>query len=936
MSEYIPGQRWISNGDPQLGLGIVAEISGRIITVSFPAVGEERAYARDNSPLSRVIYKVGERITTMDELQLTISEVDDLQGLLLYTGTDEFNNEHTITELDLSCFVQLTTPTQRLFSGQFDRNSMYELRVRTLEHIHRLQQSPVRGLLGSRTSLLPHQVYIAGEVSSRHAPRVLLADEVGLGKTIEAGMILHQQVHSGRASRCLIVVPDTLIHQWLVEMLRRFNLVFSIFDQSRVDALREADEGNPFESEQLIICSLDFLCDDPKAQIEAVAAGWDLTVIDEAHHLHWSESAVSPEYHVVEELARHSGGLLLLTATPEQAGIDSHFARLRLLDPDRFHNLQDFKQEEAGFAQLNTIVQQMLSSNTLTTEASAALQQHLGASKEELATADNVEELVYQLLDRYGTGRVLFRNTRATVQNFPERQLLSYPLECPAIYAEHKRGAAGLNPELQLAEPDWLANDSRVIWLQDLLKQLRRQKVLVICANTTTAIALEHHLHMRVGIRSAAFYEGMSIVERDSAAAYFADMDGGAQTLVCSEIGSEGRNFQFAHHMVLFDLPLNPDLLEQRIGRLDRIGQQHPIQIHVPYLQGSAQEILFRWYNEGLNAFTQSCSVGFSIYEHFAERLQQQLELADCAQPDELLEQTASYTEAMRESLLAGREPLLELNSCHPTKAAELIEQIESMEDSATLTEYMETVFDLFGIDHEYHSEHATILRATDHMLTEHFPGLKENGTTVTTNREQALSREDLEFLSWEHPMVSETMEMIHNSEIGNAAVATLSLKGIEPGTLLLETWYTVSCIAPRYLQIDQYLPLSPIRVLTDLKGRNLSAALNHEQLNERRKTIKRATAQNVIKQIRPQVENMLVGAENLAQTQFTDILAQSRQQIKHHVGGEINRLQSLQRVNPAIRNEEIDFAKDQLEASQALLDKASLLLQAVRIIVTT
>ena len=87
------------------------------------------------------------------------------------------------------------------------------------------------------------------------------------------------------------------------------------------------------------------------------------------------------------------------------------------------------------------------------------------------------------------------------------------------------------------------------------------------------------------GIRATLFHEGMSLIERDRAAAWFADPEEGAQVLICSEIGSEGRNFQFAHHLVLFDLPSNPDLLEQRIGRLDRIGQNAVIKIHVPYVR---------------------------------------------------------------------------------------------------------------------------------------------------------------------------------------------------------------------------------------------------------------------------------------------------------------------------------------------------------------
>src|SRR5690606_14407009 len=102
----------------------------------------------------------------------------------------------------------------------------------------------------------------------------------------------------------------------------------------------------------------------------------------------------------------------------------------------------------------------------------------------------------------------------------------------------------------------------------------------------------------------------MRLLERDRAAAFFADHETGSQALICSEIGSEGRNFQFVHHLVLFDLPFNPDLLEQRIGRLDRIGQTEIIRIYAPCLQNSAQAVMLHWYHDGLNALEKICPAG--------------------------------------------------------------------------------------------------------------------------------------------------------------------------------------------------------------------------------------------------------------------------------------------------------------------------------------
>lgn len=206
------------------------------------------------------------------------------------------------------------------------------------------------------------------------------------------------------------------------------------------------------------------------------------------------------------------------------------------------------------------------------------------------------DELVSMLMDRHGTSRVLFRNTRNGVKGFPKRELHTVKLPLPTQYqtaikvsgimgarkSAEDRARDMLYPEqiYQEFEGDtgtWWNFDPRVEWLMGYLTSHRSQKVLVICAKATTALQLEQVLREREGIRAAVFHEGMSIIERDRAAAWFAEEDTGAQVLLCSEIGSEGRNFQFASNLVMFDLPFNPDLLEQRIGRLDRIGQAHDI-----------------------------------------------------------------------------------------------------------------------------------------------------------------------------------------------------------------------------------------------------------------------------------------------------------------------------------------------------------------------
>ncbi len=166
--------------------------------------------------------------------------------------------------------------------------------------------------------------------------------------------------------------------------------------------------------------------------------------------------------------------------------------------------------------------------------------------------------------------------------------------------------AADTNADAAALFKPTFTKDPRIDWLADLLRTVSPEKLLLICRTQQKVEAIESALRERINVKVAMFHEGLSLVQRDRNAAWFSEKDG-ARIWIASKIGSEGRNFQFAHHLVLFDLPLDPELLEQRIGRLDRIGQTSEIQVHVPFLGGSPQEALARWYHEGLDSFEKIC-----------------------------------------------------------------------------------------------------------------------------------------------------------------------------------------------------------------------------------------------------------------------------------------------------------------------------------------
>ena len=909
------GQRWLSHADSELGLGIVIEFDGRRVTLHFPAVAEERTYAVATAPLTRLRLRPGDELTTRDGQTRTVTAVHEEQSLLYYESGDPGER---VAELELDDRIDLSTPRQRLLANQFDSHAAFALRVATCEHRDRLERSGLRGLLGTRTALLPHQLYIASEVGRRHAPRVLLADEVGLGKTIEAGMILHRQLLTGAAQRVLVMVPDSLQFQWLVEMRRRFNLPFAIFDAERLAA---GDGSNPFDAEQLALCP-NGLFEDPAARAAALAVTWDIVIVDEAHRLSRDVPGATatdedPLPDFLADLARHSPALLLLTATPERLGQGAHFERLALLDPERFHDFDRFRDEEQRYRRWSEMLAALDGGET-----PADL-------PDDIDPALPPAEKVRALIDRYGTGRVLFRNSRVAVGGFPTRELHRHALAAPD---DPRYGQ--LYPDQVLEPDDWLQGDPRVAWLIAQLRALRPAKVLVICASADTALALEAHLQLRAGIRAAAFHEHLSLVERDRAAAYFAEADQGAQALICSEIGGEGRNFQFAQHLVLFDLPRHPDQLEQRIGRLDRIGQAERIHLHVPFIAGGAQETLLRWYDEGMNLLLQSCSAGDMILSRFGERLAQQLAQRDDGF-DTLLRETADFTAQTRQELSEGRDRLLERSSCDRDVGEGLARAIEAIEDPAVIAPYVENLCAVAGIDHEEHSAHTAVLRPGEQEVLAVFPELPEDGCTVTTDRARALAREDFVFLGWEHPWLEGAMETLLASPLGQACVGSLKLRGVPAGTRLYEFLFTVRLSAPRALGLGRYLALAPQRLLVDGRGKDLSTVLSHSALNARVEGVSRAVAAKIVKQLRDEIEARIEAAEARAEAGVAALRDAAIGQWTQHLQSELDRMQALRRINPSIRDDEIAALLDRLEAGRVALATARSSLQGIRVVVT-
>ncbi|MCA6062310.1 RNA polymerase-associated protein RapA [Thalassolituus marinus] len=914
---YKIGQRWISEAETDLGLGLIQNVDFRVVTVYFPSVDDVRSYSKQNAPLTRVAFKEGDLIPLSDGTTMTITDINDLDGILFYS-----DGERQISEIHLSGQIQLNQPSDRLFSGQIDNNNLFELRQMALKQLSTLRQRPYYGLLGGRTSLLPHQLYIAQQVTQDAIPRVLLADEVGLGKTIEAGLILHRLLLQQRIQRALVIVPDHLTHQWLVEMIRRFNLRFNI-----INRLSIYEEDDLFGNGQLFLCPLSLATrDEVREQINA--SQWDMLVVDEAHHLEWSEEGADTGYQLVEELSLTTPGLLLLTATPEQLGVEGHYARLRLLDPQRYPSLPQFLQEQEAYQPIAELAGTLASDNELDASQTATLVSLLpDFADTDLSDSAQRNRVLEALIDRRGPGRALFRNTRHGVTGFPERLPQLAELEAP-LSEDLPDDLTQLFPEA--GRSDWCNDDPRCDWLLEVLAGSGKDKIVLICHHAQTVLDLEQWLWESCGIQVAVFHEDMDMIERDRAAAYFADHEQGARILLCSEIGSEGRNFQFAHHLVLFDLPFNCDLIEQRIGRLDRIGQADDIRLYIPAF---ADHVAGRWahiLNDGLDVFSRPNPAAQSLLETHREAIEAAILSGDGMA--ELITQLASERDAMLARLEAGRDRLLELHSCHPVRAKALAREmtITHIEDEAELNDFLELFADAFGLELIDLGGDCITIAPGDHMLVPDLPHLPEDGFMATTRRDVALSRDDVQFLSWEHPFVDQALELITSGPAGNAAAGYIEDHNHRTGDCFIELQFVARCPAPKALAVERFLPPNAMHLMMTPSG---DLKVNDGELPGFVLPLGKGTARGLVEQKTAAVQPVIHKLEKLGAGQLSKMVDRATAKASEAYSDRIERLHALAEQNPAIPPQLVDEIRAERDAVLDAISNSQLALDSVRLV---
>jgi ATP-dependent helicase HepA len=898
-AQFAAGQRWISSSEPELGLGTIISFANRRVEIAFITHHTERTFATETAPLQRIIFSPGNTIEDIDGNRHTVtSVVEDPESRLV---TYHCGNV-VLGEDELSDTLSFSTPEQRLMTGIADDISVFSLRREMLEHRRAIDASEIRGFAGGRIDLIPHQLFIAQQATQRSNVRILLADETGLGKTIEACLILHRMICTGQVSRVLILVPDALVHQWFVELLRRFNLHFRLLtDESFGD---EEDTSSQFDDDPLWICSTTMARRHPFLPDQLSASSWDLLIIDEAHHI----TGKDPLFGLVEKLSVATPSVILLSATPEQFGRKGHFARLQLLDPHRYREMEDPASEAKRLHLIASCLEKQLKSHDgepspdtviqLSDKLHRFLVERQALSDTQCTGSVPSELSIAHLIDLFGAGRAYFRNTRRTISGFPKRSAEMFRLTADR--------PNGIDPH-----SDWIAQ---------FLGEHPRRKVLVITSTIESANAIRDALQKILAIDIAVFHESMTLLQRDRQAAWFAE-DHGARVMICSESGSEGRNFQFCSDLVLLDIPWNPELLEQRIGRLDRIGQKHSIKIYLPVIAESTEEMLCRWYHEGVNVFEKNVPAAAVVFEEMEPRLRH---LADTAYGthiartrttsgataceedtlDKIIADTRQRVDELSRELYTHRDFLLEFASNHPRQAQHLIDMISNESLDSRAAKIMGKLFVHYGIK----VEEAGSLRLaliTEYCTDHSFPLPRSEHPIITYDRTTACTYDTIEFLTIDHPMVNGALDLFLSSPCGTTAFALWN--DLTTTELLLESLIIVECIAPADVRLFRFFTATPVRTVVN---HHLQLVTEKYPVSLLKPLLKNGPVGKLISQkqlIQVTFPKLLAASDGCIGECIAPMISQAKEKMHHAYADERDRLRQLRSQGALITDAEIE-----------------------------
>ena len=677
--------------------GYVSRIEGNWAHAVFDD-GTEHTFSIDAGVLEATPFSPGDQVMRGDGMVGVVLENVKSQSYPTVRVAFADGMSSNVAEMTLRP-ATLDDPIERFRANQVGTARDFNLRSVAADLWTRHLHDSLVSLSHARVDLKPHQVAVVHRVISSYPHRFLLSDEVGLGKTIEAAMIVKELRARGLARRVLILVPSGLVRQWQFELKTKFNETFAIFDRNTLQYLKSKGTRNPWTDHDSVITSQSWASWGQDRREEIAAVDWDLIIVDEAHHARRQRSGnrvtMTNLYRLVSaltsrpEFARR--GVLFLTATPLQLHRHELFSLVEMLNPVLFASESEFVSHVQGLGGLNRLVEELTREGhvgELTERAGSLLGEHPG----ELAGLD-LGELIDRLRERHRLSEILVRNRRAVIGGFQPRRAFRWDVditedeqavqsEMDSIIADgyreaertrrnsvgflmviwqklaasssrallkslesrrarlaqgeitgtlsaeeaeedldDDREASAIARELPSATGHELFRIDRVIELlrrinadskaltfagrlRSLFQDDPTSKVIVFTEFRETQDMLVE-LCTAEGWSAHRFHGQLNPLQKDAAIDAFR-VGSGPQILVSTEAGGEGRNFQFAHILVNYDLPWNPMRVEQRIGRVDRIGQEYPVTIFNFHVKGTIEGRILDVLEQRIRLFEES------------------------------------------------------------------------------------------------------------------------------------------------------------------------------------------------------------------------------------------------------------------------------------------------------------------------------------------
>lgn len=430
-------------------------------------------------------------------------------------------------------------------------------------------------------SFLDHQLETALEAIEKMNGRVILADEVGLGKTIEAGLILKEYMLRGLVKNALILVPASLVNQWVNELNTKFY----------IPAVSHRKHHN-WEGNTILVSSLDTAKRTPHQEV-ILANEYDFVLIDEAHKL---KNHQTKNYQFVRQIKKKY--CLLLTATPIQNDLMEIFNLISILKPGHLGDVASFKEKYSGNkgkqeadAYLKQLIERVMIRNT---RENTNLKPSNRVIETILVDFTKEETEVYQQLNNMQRGQDIF--TKITLL----REICSSREAC-FLSLQKLQEANTPDEEIHsiIQKINELPAHSKALKTVELIEQIGNEKVIIFTEYRATQLYLQWILQQH-GISSVPFRGGFNRSKKDWMLQLF---KGKAQVLIATEAGAEGINLQFCHHMINYDLPWNPMKIEQRIGRIHRFGQENDVKVYNLAVKQTIEEHILNVLYEKIRLF---------------------------------------------------------------------------------------------------------------------------------------------------------------------------------------------------------------------------------------------------------------------------------------------------------------------------------------------